>query len=69
MATRKEIAADLLHVYGITLNMKQIGQCLGMNKDAVRVYMDGMPFITRGRDKRYFSVDLAKKIELDQRLG
>lgn len=64
MAEKKEIVKDIREQIGNFPNVKQVGDYLGMSRNTVKKYLEGVPaYELAGDGKRhYFAIDLAKHL-------
>jgi hypothetical protein len=67
MATRQEILQDLKKTYGGALNIREVGEYLGFCRNKTVGFLKGIPCYDTGKDKKYLSIDLARKIERCER--
>lgn len=63
MATKQEIIDDIRQTYGTMLNLREATEALGWtNKRATKKFLEGVPAIDMGKEKKYMAIDIARRI-------
>lgn len=63
MADKSEITNDIRKNYGNALNIQQLTAALGFkDRRAAKNFMDGIPPIDMGKEKKYLAIDVARRI-------
>jgi hypothetical protein len=61
---RQSIAADIRKNYGNFLNISKVTKALGFKdtRAALR-FLEGVPSVNMGKERKYMAIDIAKRIE------
>jgi hypothetical protein len=62
MATRQEVIDDIRCHYGNMLNVTQLAKLFNCDRRTVPTYVEGIPFFTMGKDKKYLALDVGRRI-------
>jgi len=63
MADKQTITSDIRKNYGNMLNIAQLARALGYkDRRAAVAFMEGVPAINMGKEKKYLATDVAKRI-------
>lgn len=62
MADKQAIINDIRKTYGNMLNIQQLTKVFNCNRCTVPVYVDGLPFLQMGKEKKYLATDIGNLI-------
>jgi predicted AAA+ superfamily ATPase len=60
--SKQAIINDIRKNYGNMLNISQLAKVFNCNRKTVPKYVEGLPFLRTGKEKKYYVVDVAGRI-------
>jgi hypothetical protein len=62
LATKQEIVNDIRKTYGNMLNVTQLAKLFNCHRNRVGQYVDGLPYLPNGKEKKYLAIDVGQRI-------
>ena len=62
MTDKQAIINDIRKNFGNMLNVTQLAKLFNCDRKTVPRYVEGLPYFTMGKDKKYLAIDVGRRI-------